>query len=85
MSENVYLLTICLPLGTILLIFGMRYYAAVMQAKANLAHQEAYRQMAASMATSQAATTAMLSSIDTAMTDIRSRMAAVEKILKDVE
>lgn len=85
MSENVYLLTICLPLGTILLIFGMRYYAAVMQAKASLAHQEAYRQMAASMASSQAATTAMVSSIDAAMTDIRSRMAAVEKILKDVE
>jgi hypothetical protein len=29
MSEHLYLLTICLVLGTILLVFGMRYFSAV--------------------------------------------------------
>jgi hypothetical protein len=37
MSEYLYLLTICLPLGTILLVFGMRYFSAVQQAKVRIA------------------------------------------------
>ena len=34
MSTSIYLLSLCLPLGTLLLIFGMRYFSAVQQAKA---------------------------------------------------
>ncbi len=85
MSESLYLLTICLPLGTILLIFGMRYLSAVQQAKARLANDEAYRQIAAKAAAAQAETATALSSIDAALADLRSRLAAVEKILKEVE
>lgn len=36
MREHVFLLTISLPLLTVLLIFGMRYGAAIAQAKARL-------------------------------------------------
>ena len=59
MSAVIYLTTLCLPLGTILLVFGMRYYAQVQQAKARLASEET------------------LAAIET-------RLAAIEKILKDV-
>jgi hypothetical protein len=46
MSEYLYLLTICLPLGTILLVFGMRYFSAVQQAKARITSDATYRQIA---------------------------------------
>ena len=36
MSATLYLTTICLPLVTLLAIFGMRYYAQIQQAKARL-------------------------------------------------
>ena len=47
MSEHIFLITIGLPLATLLLIFGMKYFAAIAQAKARLASDEAYRQLAA--------------------------------------
>jgi hypothetical protein len=71
MSESVYFLTICLPLGTILLVFGMRYRALVLQARAQAAgnadHAAALKSIAASLA------------------DVQSRLAGIEKILKAVE
>ena len=85
MSENLYLLTICLPLATILLVFGMRYFSAVQQAKARLASDTAYRQIAAQAASAQADTALALTSIDATLTDLKARLTGVEKILKAVE
>jgi hypothetical protein len=48
MSEFVYFTTLCLVLGTVVLVFGMRYVSAV------------------------------------TLADVDTRLAAVEKILKDV-
>ena len=58
MTTILYLLTLMLPLATILIVFGMRYYASVRQASARLANDDAYRQLAeiASAAQSQIAT-----------------------------
>ncbi|KMM75342.1 hypothetical protein ACP93_11980 [Xanthomonas sp. NCPPB 1128] len=70
MSEHLYLLTICLPLGTVLLIFGMRYLAAVRQAKAQLDHNQACRELA--------------EKTQAALSDIHLRLDGIEKILKDV-
>jgi hypothetical protein len=85
MHEHVYLLTIGLPLLTILLVFGMRYYAAVQQAKARLADEGAWRGIAEKAAAAQAETASALVSINDTLLELRSRMAAVEKILKEVE
>lgn len=85
MSETLYLLTICLPLVTILLIFGMRYFARVQQAKAHLAQDEAYRHIAAKAVTAQAGTATALASIDATLADLKSRLTQVENILKEVE
>ncbi len=85
MTVTLYLLTICLPLGTILLVFAMRYVSAAQQAKARLANDDAYRQIADKAAAAQAETATALSSIQPALEDVRARLAAIEKILKDVE
>ena len=74
MSTSVYLLTLCLPLVTVLLVFGMKYFAAVQQAKAKLAQDEGYRELAAQLA----AMNATLARLD-------ARSASVEQILKQVE
>lgn len=85
MSETIYLLTICLPLGTILLVFGMRYFSAVQQAKARFASDEAYRQVAATAVAAQAEAAKALSSIDATLSDLKLRLSAIEKVLKEVE
>ena len=84
MSEHVYLLTLCLPLGTVLLVFGMRYVSAVQQARVRLAHDDAYRRIAESAAAAQSDTATALSSIQTAMSEMKGRLAAVETILREV-
>ncbi len=85
MSATIYLTTICLPLLTILLVFGMRYLSAVLQARARLANDEAYRLLAEKAVASQAATATALASIDSTLADLRTRLVAVEKVLKEVE
>jgi predicted negative regulator of RcsB-dependent stress response len=85
MSEHLFLLTICLILATILLVFGMRYFSAVQQAKARLANDDAYRQLAAKAAASQSDAASALPSIQSAIADVRTRLTAIEKILKEVE
>ena len=85
MTETLYLLTICLPLATVLLVFGMKYFAAIQQARAQSARDEAYRQVAAQAAASQAETAAALSGMGATLAALQVRLAEVEKILKQVE
>lgn len=70
MPEHIYLLTICLPLGTILLVFGMRYLAVVRQAKAKLNHDQAFRDL--------------VDRNQAALSEIKARLEGIEKILRDV-
>jgi hypothetical protein len=85
MSTSIYLLSLCLPLGTLLLIFGMRYFSAVQQAKARLANDDAYRQVAEKAVTTQSENANALASIQSALADVRTRLTAIEKVLKEVE
>jgi hypothetical protein len=85
MTAIFYLLTLVLPLATILIVFGMRYYATVQQARARLANDDAYRQLAESASASQSQIATSLAAIESNLTDVRTRMAAVETILKAVE
>ncbi|MDQ1833265.1 hypothetical protein [Massilia scottii] len=85
MSEHVFLITIGLPLATVLLIFGMKYVAAIAQAKARLASEEAYRQLAAQAAAAQTETAAALAAVNAHLAELKTRVAAIEKMLRDVE
>lgn len=71
MSESVYFLTICLPLATILIVFGMRYRAQVLQARAQAA--------------GNVDSAAALKTIADSLADVQVRLAGIEKILKAVE
>jgi Tfp pilus assembly protein PilO len=85
MSKDVYLLTLCLPLLTVLLVVAIRHVSAVLQARARIAQDDAYRQLAAQAAQSQAETAAQLSALNATLASLESRTASVERILKQVE
>jgi|GEM_PF-655318 len=85
MTVMLYLLTLVLPLVTVLIVFGLRSYAAVQQAKARQANDDAYRQLAQSVATVQSQIATSLSATEATLSDLRARLTAVEAILKAVE
>ena len=85
MTVTLYLLTLVLPLATILIVFGVRYYAIVQQAKARLANDGAFRQLAESASAAQSQIATSLAAMEANLSDVRTRMAAVETILKAVE
>jgi hypothetical protein len=80
-----YLLTICLIAGTVLLVFGMRALSAVEQAKVRNAGDATYRQIAEKAVNSASENTAALVSVQAAMEEVRMRLTAIEKVLKEVE
>jgi hypothetical protein len=85
MSESLFLLSICLVLGTILLVFGMRAFSAIQQAKVRNASDAAYRQIAEKAVAAASENMTALASIQTALADVRTRLTAIEKVLKEVE
>lgn len=78
MSEPIYLLTIFLVPVTVLLIFGMRFIVQIKQAKLRQQSDNDYRQLAERSMAAQAETAA-------ALADLKSRIVAIEKNLKEVE
>ena len=58
MSEHLYLLTLSLFLGTVVLIFGMKYVSAAVQGWSRIKSETAYRELAAKAVTAQSANAA---------------------------
>ena len=85
MSELVYISTLTLFFGTILIVFGMKYFAAMQQAKAVRANDEDYRKVATQAAAAQAETAATLASMNVQLADVKAKLASVEKLLREVE
>ena len=84
MATNVYLMTLFMVLGTVVLLAGLRYLGLKRQATSRVESEEAYRALAAKAAAAQSETTAALASVQSALSGINTRLAAVETMLKDV-
>jgi Tfp pilus assembly protein PilO len=85
MSEQLYVLSIVLVLATILIIFGLKYGSAAYQARARSATEAAYRELAHIAVTTQSETASSLATMQAELAQITTRLAAVVKILQDVE
>jgi predicted negative regulator of RcsB-dependent stress response len=85
MSEYLYILSISLFLVTILLVFGIRAYSALQQARVRNASEATYRQIAEKAVASASENSSALASIQSALSDVRTRLTAIEKVLKEVE
>ena len=84
MSTGVYIATLSLFFGTILLVFAMRYASAAFAARARLANEGAYRTLAEEAVSGQARTQATLAAIQADLAQLTARLGAVETILKQV-
>jgi len=78
MSDNAIFAALFFPSLAAVLIFAMKYLAVIMQAKARLAQDEAYSELATRAVTAQTETV-------TTLADIQSRLGVLERILKEVE
>ena len=63
----------------------MRYYLSNQQAKARLAQEMAYRDIAAKATADQADAAAAVGAIQSSLSEIAMRLVAIEKILREVE
>ena len=83
--QNILFAAFFFPCAAAVLVFFMKYVSAVLQARARSGQDEAYRELAARAAGTQAEMAAALSSFATVLAEIQSRLAVAEKILKGVE
>lgn len=79
-----YLLTLILPLVTILIVFGMRYWSAAVQSRAAKSGEEAYRALAEKAVAAQQDNATALSAIRADVAKLSGSLSTVEDILKQV-
>lgn len=72
-------------IGTVLLIFMMKYLVAIRQAAMSLGNQQSYQDLADRAVRLQEETAEELKALRAEMSAIRERAAEIEKILKSVE
>ena len=85
MSTGMYATSLSFLFGTILIVFGMKYFSAAFQARTRGAADGAYRALAERSAAAQAETQATLAALKAELARVSAGIAAVEKILKQVE
>lgn len=78
MSEPVYLATLGMFFGTIFMIFLLRTATVLKKAKLQAEGEASYRQLAERAVLAQEQTAA-------ALADLKTRIVAIEKVLKEVE
>jgi hypothetical protein len=83
-AANLYLPTLLLILGTVLIVFGMKYISEALQARSRAVNERSYRLFAEGAHATQAQHAALLISIQSSISDIGTRLGQVEKILKEV-
>jgi Tfp pilus assembly protein PilO len=82
---NTFLLVTILLFVTVLLVFGMKYFSAARQAHGLIANATTLRELADKALALQSEAAATLVAVRAELADIKSRLASVEKILKEVE
>jgi hypothetical protein len=85
MTTTQYLIFVAPLFVTVLVVFGMKYFSAMFQARARLANDALYRVLAEKAVTAQAQNQAALVAIRADLTRFATSLATVEKILQQVE
>lgn len=85
MTTAQYLIFVAPFFVTIMVVFGMKYFSALFQARARMANDALYRTLAEKALAAQSENQAALAAIRTDLTRFASSLASVEKILQQVE
>jgi hypothetical protein len=81
----IFLLVTILVLVTIILVFAMKYFTAIRQVGLQAANEEGYRALTDRAVRAQETSTELLAALKTTLGQIETRLAQVEKVLKEVE
>jgi hypothetical protein len=85
MTTAEYLIFVAPLFVTLLVIFGMKYFSAIFQARARMANDALYQALAEKAVTVQAENQAALAAIRADLTRFGSSLATVERILQQVD
>ena len=84
MAAQLYMPTLLLILGTVLIVFGMKYVSAALQARSRAANERSFQTFAENAHAIQSQQVALLSSMQSSISDVSTRLGQVERILKEV-
>ncbi len=82
---HTFLLLTILVLVTILLVFGMKYISGARQARMRFTNEGAYRELVEKAAAAQSATAASLVTVQADLFAVKTKLAAIDKVLREVE
>jgi hypothetical protein len=85
MNMTQYLIFVSPLVVTILVVFGMKYFSAIFQARARMANDALYRELAERAAALQTEHQATLSAIRADLNRFGTSLANVERILQQVD
>ncbi len=85
MNESVLLAAFFFPAAAAVIIFFMKYLASVLQARSRLVQDQAYQELAGRAERAHADAATAIAAVGVELAEIRSRLAGIEKILRDVE
>ena len=85
MSIAQYLIFMSPLVGTILIVFGMKYISAIFQARARMANDKLFQTLSEKAVATQAENQASLAAIRADLARFGASLATVEKILQQVE
>jgi chromatin segregation and condensation protein Rec8/ScpA/Scc1 (kleisin family) len=85
MSENAFFAAFFFPSAAAVLVYFMKYLAAIKQARVRAEQDETYRELATRMAASQAEIASAVTALANSLADVQARVAGLERILKEVE
>jgi hypothetical protein len=85
MTTIQYLIFVSPLFVTVLVVFGMKYFSAIFQARARMANDALYQALADKAVTAQAENLAALSAIRADLTRFGTSLATVERILQQVD
>jgi Tfp pilus assembly protein PilO len=82
--DNVFLILSILSIIGVVVVVGMRSLSTVLQSRGTLATEEAHRELADKCAAAQTACAASLAAMQTDFAEMKSKLASIEKVLREV-
>jgi hypothetical protein len=83
--DSAFLFLTILGLVTILLVFGMKYFSAGRQTRMRLVGETVYRELAEKGMAAQAASATSIAAIQADLVEVKTKLVAIEKVLREVE
>jgi hypothetical protein len=83
--DNAFFVLAILAIAAVVLTTGMKFFVDAKKSDKNAAGADAFRELAEKYAAAQTASAAALVSLQTDFADVKTRLAAIEKVLRQVE